>query len=127
MKIEFTLATMHQIHGMFYGMYRKIKDVADSNQEGDLVELNQEGEIEHNLYNDKVKVMAKAFSELVPEGKFSPAEIQGFLIEQKEPKSAVDNARSLVEKLLKNQDVGEAVRTKMQAEENGIIYLAHDS
>ena len=121
MKIKFTLATMHQIYGMFYGMYRKIRDVMDSNQEDDLMKHNQ-GDVEHD---DNVKVMAKTFSELVPEGKFSPAEIQGFLIKWKEPKSAIDNARSWVEKLLKKKDTGsgEAVRTRCSGR-NGAWMLA---
>lgn len=54
---------------------------------------------------EELKNIAKAFGEMVPEGEFSPAEIQGFLLKRKKsPRKALEEAKGWIEGTLKQKE-----------------------
>ncbi|KAF3926333.1 Paraplegin [Arthrobotrys entomopaga] len=70
LKIHFGLATREQIASLFVNMYSHDHDDSD-------VEYEYEGE--EDFFREKITAAAETFSGFLPAGKFSPAEIQGFL------------------------------------------------
>lgn len=54
---------------------------------------------------DELRAIAKQFGEMVPEGEFSPAEIQGFLLKRKKsPRRALEEAVGWIEGSLKQKE-----------------------
>ncbi|KAF2647236.1 P-loop containing nucleoside triphosphate hydrolase protein [Lophiostoma macrostomum CBS 122681] len=111
-KVEFTLATKEQIRSIFYRMYStklekgqpaktsgtttkqtptKTKSVQNppsttNREDADFLKLLAEKPVLHTVEDEQLNAMKDEFAERLPEGKFSPAEIQGFLLSrQKEP------------------------------------------
>ena len=112
LQIKFTLATRDQCRDIFKRMYSNtdaapaIPEAAlaangamksatgtSSTQyaDGEFLELIRQKPIAEEVEPEKLKAMAEQFAEQIPEGTFSPAEIQGFLLnKKKEPSRAVN-------------------------------------
>jgi len=105
MRVEFGLATLHQIEEIFFHKYwsdsetqngcrpdTPLKEEDDTEQEGMGIREGM-GEVVmrvHGLNRIEVRRMAQEFSKLLPEGTFSPAEVQNFLIAtKKDPQIAL--------------------------------------
>jgi len=103
MRVEFGLATLHQMEEIFFRMYWSDSETEngsrpdtpskeDGEQEGTGI---REGVDEvvmrvHGFDRMEVRRMAQKFSKLLPEGTFSPAEVQNFLIARKKaPETAL--------------------------------------
>ncbi|KAK6538030.1 hypothetical protein TWF694_010923 [Orbilia ellipsospora] len=67
LKIYFGLATREQISSLFINMYSRDYDEDDAGGE------------KRDLFREKITAAAETFTGFLPTGKFSPAEIQGFL------------------------------------------------
>jgi chaperone BCS1 len=115
-RIPFSLATHTQIKDIFMRMYgidieaqtlgdteqsrssfkptKKSERSLDEDEDEDNVEdLLFEKPLAHTLDKDTLKEMAQEFADKLPEGKFSPAAIQGYLLTRKrEPNRALDEA-----------------------------------
>lgn len=114
LRIAFSLATHSQIKDIFMRMYgvpnRKAKDVKRKspsskpkpNHAGAPVDEEDEEDVEGLLFKkpatqilnkDTLKLMAQEFADKLPEGRFSPAAIQGYLLTRKrEPQRALSEA-----------------------------------
>ncbi|KAF2496951.1 P-loop containing nucleoside triphosphate hydrolase protein [Lophium mytilinum] len=91
MQVEFTLATRDQVRDIFIRMY--------SNENDKLKPLTNGYNRSHPamvqpLDAARLRKLADSFAQEIPEGTFSPAEIQGFLLtRKKEPLRAVDEVQ----------------------------------
>jgi chaperone BCS1 len=64
------------------------------------------------LAPEELKRMAAEFGDKIPEGLFSPADIQGFLLyRMADPQKALDDAESWIEGFIKQKESGSKVRT----------------
>lgn len=106
MKVEFSLATRHQMEEIFFRMYWSDSETHNGSRPttpiqagfGDeKVEDGVSGSVGemvmkvHGLNEREVREMAKTFAERLPERTFSPAEVQNFLIAHKKaPKKALE-------------------------------------
>ena len=115
MKIEFGLATRHQMEEIFFRMYWSDDETRDGSRSSTpTLERMSTGEMDsrdveapvmvmgvHGLNKDEVRSMAKEFAGLVPEGKVSPAEVQNFLIARKKsPQKALEEVNGWQEEML---------------------------
>ena len=69
----------------------------------------------HNCSSEEIARLADDFAAIVPAGKFSPADIQGYLLKHKDkPREAVDNAQSWAEEKKANvkQNFSSSLHTK---------------
>jgi len=115
MKIEFGLATRHQMEEIFFRMYWSDDETHDGSRsttptmERASMDEIVKGDVEppvmvmgvHGLNKEEVRSMAKNFAELVPEGKISPAEIQNFLIaRKKDPRKSLAEVEAWQQRML---------------------------
>lgn len=117
-RIPFTLATSTQITDIFTRMYgadlhkslsrsqtvdvnhkplpkpqRRDSKTLTDDDEDDIEDLLFEKPVSHTLDRSALKQMAQEFAAKLPEGRFSPAAIQGYLLTRKrEPQRALDEA-----------------------------------
>lgn len=111
-RIPFTLATHTQIKDIFTRMYgtsrksistpqtkslskpkRRDTKSLDEDDEDDIEDLLFEKPVTQTLDKAALKQMAKEFADKLPEGRLSPAAIQGYLLTRKrEPQRALDEA-----------------------------------
>lgn len=81
-KVAFTNASKQQSEEIFLRMYVESSEKKDE-----------------KTTSDEVKELAKQFAEGIPEGDFSPADLQDYLlVHKKDPKGAVDDLQQWVEK-----------------------------
>lgn len=121
MQIAFTLATKHQIHEIFSKMYHSSEqqqpvDTATMlllEEKSTLTNGNviANGHVHHksaphqHYSQERIKTLANDFAELVPEGKFSPAEVQNFLItRKKDPQRAMSEVEVWRDELLETKE-----------------------
>lgn len=118
MQIAFTLATKHQIREIFSKMYHSSDQPAESvsvveektpltngypHTNGDIKSIN--GSTGHHYSEDEFKSLADEFAEIVPENKFSPAEVQSFLItKKKDPQRAMAEVEKWRDELLEAKE-----------------------
>ena len=104
MRVEFGLASRHQIEEIFFRMYWS--DSETENGSGPGTPSKEDGESAgagigegvgevvmrvHRCNRKEVREMAEKFASLLPEGTFSPAEVQNFLIARKKaPTTALE-------------------------------------
>lgn len=126
LQVQFTLATHEQTRDIFKRMYSTDRDdnppsssgqpkptttsstptqqgTFSSTREDDsfLDLLSREPELSVDIEPEKLSAMSEEFAAEVPEGKFSPAEIQGFLLtRKKEPERALKEVGAWREELL---------------------------
>jgi chaperone BCS1 len=121
-KVEFTLATKEQIRSIFYRMYSTKLDKKQTtrnpdttsktsppttlfstvnSEEAEFMKLLAEKPDFDIVDDEKLTEMRDEFAEKLPEGKFSPAEIQGFLLmRKKEPFRALAEVESWRDQML---------------------------
>ncbi|KAJ4993484.1 hypothetical protein SVAN01_01032 [Stagonosporopsis vannaccii] len=126
LRISFSLATHTQITDIFMRMYgvpaRKTKDTkqkglslkpktksarvsAEKEDEDDVEDLLFRKPATHTLNRDTLKKMAQEFADKLPEGRFSPAAIQGYLLTRKrEPQRALSETCTWRDEQLKALD-----------------------
>jgi chaperone BCS1 len=131
MQVAFTLATKHQIREIFSKMYYSneqplaglLENGALTNGNQDLINghtkvnghmIHTNGSAEPLLMpnstkryysQEEIKSLADDFADLVPEGKFSPAEVQNFLItRKKDPQRAMDEVEKWRDELLETKE-----------------------
>jgi chaperone BCS1 len=67
---------------------------------------------ETTLSIDDLKTISQEFGQLIPEGMFSPAEIQGFLLKRKKsPRKALEDASGWIEATVKQKELKSKVVT----------------
>ncbi|OAA45365.1 bcs1 [Cordyceps fumosorosea ARSEF 2679] len=113
-QVGFCHASTFQVEELFLRMYErpprvvKTKDgspvAADARQSDMLLEqanLAYEVDVKEN----EMRKIAVQFAKCIPEGKFSPAEVQGFLLKRKKsPRKALEEVDAWVEASLKQKD-----------------------
>ncbi|OCL02979.1 P-loop containing nucleoside triphosphate hydrolase protein [Glonium stellatum] len=118
MQVEFTLATRDQIRDIFIRMYSSENDKAlkKRGKSGVANGASRSGVNDSlrellGMANDEasnpegLRKLADEFAELVPAGKFSPAEIQGFLLtRKKEPHRALEQVEQWGDALLEAKE-----------------------
>ncbi|KAJ4293593.1 hypothetical protein N0V90_008876 [Kalmusia sp. IMI 367209] len=117
LQVQFTLATRSQTRDIFKRMYWTERDhkapsssssppksssksdklattkLSSTREDEEFLELLAREPVFDIAEPDQLERMAEEFAEAIPEGKFSPAEIQGFLLtRKKEPRRAVAEA-----------------------------------
>jgi chaperone BCS1 len=121
MQIAFTLATKHQIREIFSKMYHTNDQPVDSAitlsektllENGNANHINGEAKTQQpssttkrHYSQEEIRALANQFAELVPEGKFSPAEVQNFLItRKKDPQRAMQEVGKWRDELLETKE-----------------------
>ena len=101
-KVEFTKASAVQVREIFVNMYRSTFEPARAPEEGES-EIEKE-EREHQQRQEEeetrqLRELADQFARKVPGGKFSPAELQDYILLRKDqPLRAVQEVEAWVER-----------------------------
>ncbi len=133
MQVEFTLATRDQIRDIFIRMYSNEHDkvpkrrsrsglmngvlnpASNGSLNGSAKAVNAINGINNingineingvNGYSERLRKLAETFADRIPEGKFSPAEIQGFLLtRKKEPRRALEQVEEWKDAVLEAKE-----------------------
>lgn len=121
-QVGFKNATGEQATELFYRMYEfsgtkpvpmsKIRTPAPKAQNGSIHSLVDAKGKETSLSSDALKEISREFGQLIPEGMFSPAEIQGFLLKRKKsPRKALEDAAVWIEATVKQKELKSKVVT----------------
>jgi chaperone BCS1 len=121
-QVGFKNATSDQATELFYRMYEfsgtkpvpmsKIRNPAPKAQNGSIHSLVDAKGKETSLSSDALKEISREFGQLIPEGMFSPAEIQGFLLKRKKtPRKALEDAAVWIEAAVKQKELKSKVVT----------------
>ncbi|CAD0020710.1 unnamed protein product [Aureobasidium pullulans] len=102
MQIAFTNATSSQIKSLFLRMYavdnlpavsagtKHLPKIGMMKNFGDVAST---GDTEKSLTEAELEILSTQFAELLPEGKFAPSDVQGYLLlHRKKPREAVEKA-----------------------------------
>ncbi|KEQ86374.1 P-loop containing nucleoside triphosphate hydrolase protein [Aureobasidium pullulans EXF-150] len=102
MQIAFTNATSSQIKSLFLRMYavdnlpalsagtKHLPKIGLMKNFGDIAST---GDTEKSLTEAELEVLSTQFAELLPEGRFAPSDVQGYLLlHRKKPREAVEKA-----------------------------------
>lgn len=121
-QVGFKNATGAQASELFYRMYEmsrnkpvpmsKTKPAAPKAQNGSIHSLLDNKGKETTLSIEELKEISQEFGQLIPEGMFSPAEIQGFLLKRKKsPRKALEDASGWIEATVKQKELKSKVVT----------------
>ncbi|PNP84952.1 hypothetical protein FNYG_01776 [Fusarium nygamai] len=121
-QVGFKNATSAQASELFYRMYEmsrnkpvpmsKTKPAAPKAQNGSIHSLVDNKGKETTLSIEELKEISQDFGQLIPEGMFSPAEIQGFLLKRKKsPRKALEDASGWIEATVKQKELKSKVVT----------------
>ncbi len=104
LQVAFTLATRDQIHETFMRMFSTTSDeqaTGGRTQNGKLKSISK-------ITDPKVlEELADKFAERLPADKFSPAEIQGYLLmRKKDPQRALDDVENWRDELMESKKMG---------------------
>ncbi|KAF5649317.1 mitochondrial chaperone BCS1 [Fusarium sp. NRRL 25303] len=121
-QVGFKNATSAQASELFYRMYEmsrnkpvpmsKTKPAAPKVQNGSIHSLVDNKGKETTLSIEELKEISQEFGQLIPEGMFSPAEIQGFLLKRKKsPRKALEDASGWIEATVKQKELKSKVVT----------------
>ncbi|KAF5253375.1 hypothetical protein FANTH_1692 [Fusarium anthophilum] len=121
-QVGFKNATSAQASELFYRMYEmsrnkpvpmsKTKPAASKAQNGSIHSLVDNKGKETTLSIEELKEISQEFGQLIPEGMFSPAEIQGFLLKRKKsPRKALEDASGWIEAAVKQKELKSKVVT----------------
>jgi len=104
-QVAFKNATGVQAMELFHRMYEtndRRPDSAPAKTQGPSGERQVD---EKPMDDDELKAIATRFGEMVPEGEFSPAEIQGFLLKRKNrPRRALEEAREWIDGTMRQKE-----------------------
>jgi chaperone BCS1 len=105
LQVQFTLATHSQIRDIFTRMYMSVDE--NMRKSGTLPSQEPNG---MPLCSVKVAEMARQFADQLPNGTFSPAEVQGYLLTKRsDPSGALNGVERWREMLLKAKADGTKV------------------
>ncbi|KAG7402736.1 putative mitochondrial chaperone BCS1-B [Fusarium oxysporum f. sp. rapae] len=118
-QVGFKNATSEQAGELFYGMYEvsptkpvpkaKAGSAAPNALKGSLLDIQDK---ETTLPIEELAKLSQEFGRLIPDGMFSPAEIQGFLLKRKKnPQKALGDSAAWVEATLKQKKLNSKVAT----------------
>lgn len=123
-QVSFTNATSVQAAELFHRMYEAsrskqsnsiVDKIADKMASVNGQPKESQEELSEELMSitaEEMKSIANEFGRRIPEGTFSPAEIQGFLLKRKKcPRKAVEDVASWVEATLKQKEAHSKVLT----------------
>ncbi|KAI1067641.1 hypothetical protein LB506_004043 [Fusarium annulatum] len=121
-QVGFKNATSAQASELFYRMYEmsrnkpvpmsKTKPATPKAQNGSIHSLVDNKGKETTLSIEELKEISQEFGQLIPEGMFSPAEIQGFLLKRKKsPRKALEDASGWIEATVKQKELKSKVVT----------------
>ncbi|KAF5674210.1 mitochondrial chaperone bcs1 [Fusarium heterosporum] len=121
-QVGFKNATSVQATELFYRMYEfsgskpvpmsKTRNAAPKAANGSIHSLVDSRGKETVLSTDALKTISQEFGQLIPEGMFSPAEIQGFLLKRKKsPRKALEDAAVWIEATVKQKELKSKVAT----------------
>ncbi|OAQ64991.1 mitochondrial chaperone BCS1 [Pochonia chlamydosporia 170] len=123
-QVGFKNASSQQAGELFYRMYeavappKPLKNAPQLNKAAKDKKLEKMAEIltpqgqKLDITPEELRKISEEFGEQIPEGMFSPAEIQGFLLKRKkDPRKALEDANSWVEGLLKQKQTHSKVVT----------------
>ncbi|OAA69428.1 mitochondrial chaperone bcs1 [Akanthomyces lecanii RCEF 1005] len=118
-QVEFAHASAFQVAELFQRMYeapRAAKKAQESRSNGpvkkpsaakqnNMIYEQTNSAYKIDIDEDEMKDIAVEFSRRIPEGKFSPAEVQGFLLKRKKsPRRALEEVHAWVEASLKQKE-----------------------
>lgn len=104
LQVAFTLATQDQIHETFMRMYSA---TSEEQANGGRLPSSKARPVSKITDPETLAGMARKFSEQLPADKFSPAEIQGFLLmRKKDPQRALDDVEKWKDELLESKKKG---------------------
>lgn len=117
-QVAFKNASSHQAGELFYRMYEEVSPPKPVSGDGsDSAKAVREDKKDRpskittpygellDVTMDEVKSISEEFGKRIPEGVFSPAEIQGFLLKRKkDPRKALEDLESWVEGLKKQKE-----------------------
>jgi mitochondrial chaperone BCS1 len=117
MQVAFMNASSAQAGELFHRMYeaswRQSKQSTENGKvtmEAKKAESGDDGELSVSV--SELKAIAKEFGEIIPEGMFSPAEIQGFLLKRKNsPRKALADTRGWIEAAIKQKEAKSKIST----------------
>jgi chaperone BCS1 len=112
LQVEFTNATKFHAKEIFERMYAAdlVKTDTSTNVAATTSSVKEKATPEEGLFNEELRTMALEFASHIPDGIFSPAEIQEFLLNRrKEAKKAVEEVGAWVEVLLESKKKGKKV------------------
>ncbi|KAF4453050.1 mitochondrial chaperone BCS1 [Fusarium austroafricanum] len=121
-QVGFKNATSAQATELFYRMYEvsrtkpvpmsKTRPAAPKIPNGSIHNLVDTTGKEAVLSIEELKKISEEFGQLIPEGMFSPAEIQGFLLKRKKsPRKALEDASVWIEATVKQKELKSKVVT----------------
>lgn len=113
LQVGFTNASKHQAMDLFVRMYEGVPPPRETRSVGKATTDEKTGKnAEAWVGPAELKKIADEFSEILPEGRFSPAEIQGFLLKRKKsPRRALNDAPGWIEATMKQKDSKSKVLT----------------
>lgn len=104
LQVAFTLATRDQIHETYLRMYSATEEEQATGGRLPSSKARPNSKITDH---ETLKAMASKFAELLPADKFSPAEIQGFLLmRKKDPQRALDDVEKWRDELMESKRKG---------------------
>lgn len=104
LQVAFTLATQGQIHETFMRMYSQTPEEQTT---GSRLPSSKSRPVSKITDPDKLEEMARRFAEQLPADKFSPAEIQGYLLmRKKDPERALDDLQKWRDVMLESKKKG---------------------
>ncbi|RFU75392.1 mitochondrial chaperone bcs1 [Trichoderma arundinaceum] len=120
-QVKFSNASSIQAAELFHRMYEasRIKETTKTTRVEELAEkTNNQTLMKHvaeeldDITAEELKAISEEFGQRIPEGVFSPAEIQGFLLKRKKfPRRALDEVSEWVEASLRQKEVNSKVST----------------
>ncbi|KAF4947037.1 hypothetical protein FSARC_14055 [Fusarium sarcochroum] len=121
-QVGFKNATSGQATELFYRMYElsrnkpvpmsKTRSTAPKAQNGSIHSLVDSKGKETTLSTEELKEISQEFGQLIPEGMFSPAEIQGFLLKRKKsPRKALEDSAGWIDATVKQKELKSKVVT----------------
>jgi chaperone BCS1 len=104
LQVAFTLATRGQIHETFMRMYSQTPEEQTT---GSRLPSSKSQPISKITDSAALEEMARKFAEQLPADKFSPAEIQGYLLmRKKDPQRALNDVEKWRDEMLKSKKKG---------------------
>lgn len=120
-QVKFSNASSTQAGELFHRMYEasRLKETTKTTKGEELVEkTNEQQTAKHvaeeldGITAEEMKTISEEFGQKIPEGVFSPAEIQGFLLKRKKyPRRALDEVSEWVEASLRQKEANSKVST----------------
>lgn len=108
MAIEFGYASKSDIEELFSAIYMSLEgDLPRLDSSSSAAEMKEKGSVKEvaDKESERVRALAKRFAASVPEDEFTPAEIQGFLLNHKgKPEEALDEVGEWVRRVKNKKD-----------------------